>query len=181
MGLLVTVPAPVPMRLTVRTGNRLNVAVTELLAFKVTVQLPVPLQAPPHPAKMEFAAGVALSVTCVPDWKDALQTCPQLIPAGLLVIVPLPVPARVTFNTGAVAGEELKVARTEVLFVNVTSQVFAPLQDPPHPAKTEFGAGVAVSVTCVPGWKVALQTCPQLIPAGLLVIVPALPARLTVS
>ena len=44
-----------------------NVAVTDLLASMVTVQLPVPEQPPPlHPMNVKFLAGVAVSVTAVP-------------------------------------------------------------------------------------------------------------------
>jgi hypothetical protein len=74
-----------------------NVAVTEVGAVTVTVQVPVPEQPPPlQPAKVEPAAGVAVSVTAVPLGKRIEQDTPQLIPAGLLVIEPLPPPARVT-------------------------------------------------------------------------------------
>jgi hypothetical protein len=66
-----------------------NVAVTLTAEFIVTMQL-VPLQAPLQPAKVQPAAGVALSVTCVPLLKFALQVAPQLIPDGVLVTVPLP-------------------------------------------------------------------------------------------
>jgi hypothetical protein len=70
----------------------MNVAVTDALALRVTVQALVPLHAPPQPVKVEFAPGVAVRVTCVPDWKLALQSVPQLIPEGLLLTVPLPLP-----------------------------------------------------------------------------------------
>jgi len=44
-----------------------NVAVTEVSAFRVTVQVPVPEQPPPlQPAKAKPLAGVAVSVTTVP-------------------------------------------------------------------------------------------------------------------
>jgi len=45
----------------------LNVAVTLLAAFIVTVQEPVPLQAPLHPAKDEPEAADALSATDAPE------------------------------------------------------------------------------------------------------------------
>jgi hypothetical protein len=61
----------------------------------------------------------------------------QLIPEGLLVTVPVPVPARLTLNTG----ELLKVAVTCWLVVSVTAQVgVMPLQPPVHPTKYEFAA-----------------------------------------
>jgi hypothetical protein len=47
-------------------GATLNVAVAELAAFIVTTQLPVPVQAPLQPAKVDPAAAVAVSVTEVP-------------------------------------------------------------------------------------------------------------------
>ena|ERR1035437_4347761 len=42
---------------------KVKVAVTALFAFIVTVQEPVPAQAPDHPVKVEPAAGVAVRVT----------------------------------------------------------------------------------------------------------------------
>jgi hypothetical protein len=47
-------------------GASLKVAVTDLLAFIMMVQLPVPLQAPLQPAKVEPEAAVAVRVTEVP-------------------------------------------------------------------------------------------------------------------
>src|SRR3989442_3828485 len=97
-GELVTVPLPVPALLTVSAkAGRVKGAVTVVAAETVTTQVPVPLQPPPlQPVKVEPPAGVAVSVTAVPPVKLAEQVAPQLIPAGELVTVPLPVPAGVT-------------------------------------------------------------------------------------
>jgi hypothetical protein len=66
-GLLVTIPPPVPILLTVRVCMlRVNVATTVLAASIVTVQESVPLHAPLQPAKVEIESGVAKSVTSVP-------------------------------------------------------------------------------------------------------------------
>jgi hypothetical protein len=76
-----------------------NVAVTAAAAFIVTVHRPVPLQPPPlQPVNADPAFGVAVSVTTVPLTKSAAHVAPQLIPAGLLVTVPVPDPARVTVS-----------------------------------------------------------------------------------
>jgi hypothetical protein len=70
-----------------------KVAVTLLAAFITNEQeVPVPLHAPLKPAKVEPAAGVAVSMTLVPRAKGALQAVPQLIPLGTEVTVPLPLP-----------------------------------------------------------------------------------------
>jgi hypothetical protein len=74
----------------------LNVAVTDELDDAVMLHVPVPLQPPDHPANVESAFGVAVNVTAVPAVKLALQVCPQLMPAGLLLTVPPPVPAATT-------------------------------------------------------------------------------------
>ena len=72
----------------------MKVAVTVVAPEIVTVQLPVPEQPPPvQPPKAEPAAGAAVSVTAAPLAKLAAQVAPQLIPAGLLVTVPVPAPA----------------------------------------------------------------------------------------
>jgi hypothetical protein len=59
----------------------------------VTTQEPVPVHAPLQPVKVEPADAVAVSVTDAPLVKPNEQVAPQLIPAGELVTVPLPVPA----------------------------------------------------------------------------------------
>jgi hypothetical protein len=76
----------------------LNVAVTEVSAVRLTVHVAVPVHAPDHPANVEPELAVAVSVTDVPLAKLALQVVPQLMPAGLLVMVPVPVPASCTVS-----------------------------------------------------------------------------------
>jgi hypothetical protein len=65
-----------------------KLADTLVLAFIVTVQLPIPLQAPPQLARPQAADGLAVSVTRVPGAKFALQIEPQLITAGELATRP---------------------------------------------------------------------------------------------
>jgi hypothetical protein len=69
-----------------------NVAVTAWLDFIVTVQLPVPEQAPDHPVNVEPVFGAAVSVTTVPAAK-LRQPEPHEVPAGEALTAPLPVPA----------------------------------------------------------------------------------------
>ena len=71
----------------------LNVAstLTGVLPDGVTVQVvAVPVQAPSQPAKALPALAAAVSVTFVPGMNPAPHVLPQLMPAGLEVIVPLP-------------------------------------------------------------------------------------------
>src|SRR5262245_66505469 len=96
-GAVVTVPEPAPARLTVSAKDCTpKVAVTDIAALIVTVQVPVPVQAPLQPVKVAPAAGVAVSVTAVPLLKAAEHVAPQLMPAGGLVIGAGPAPARLT-------------------------------------------------------------------------------------
>src|SRR5436309_2671942 len=171
-GALVTVPLPVPAGVTVRVKLcRVKVAVTVVAAERVTAQGPVPEHLPPlQPVKVEPAAGVAVSVTAVPLVKLAEQVAPQVIPAGALVTVPLPVPAGVTVRVKVCS---VKVAVTVVAPETVTTHVPVPEHPPPlQPVKVEPAAGAAVSVTAVPLVKLAEQVTPQVIPAGVLVTVP---------
>ena len=71
----------------------LNVAVTDVLFASKIVHAPVPVQAPDQLVNSELASGFAVSVTDVPLANFALHAEPQLIPDGLLVTVPTPVPA----------------------------------------------------------------------------------------
>src|ERR1700722_722861 len=159
----------------------LNVASTSSFALIVTTQLLFnPLHASPQPRKFEPAVGVSVRVTWVPAAKFALQLVGQLIPEGLLVTVPEPVPSRVTASRGRVG---LNVAVTDWFALISTMQVLdVPLHAPPHPAKDEVDPGVAVSVTLVPRGKLAVQVCGQLIPPESLLTVPVpVPERLTLN
>ena len=178
-GLPTTVPEPVPLLVTDSvTGAKLNVAVTDIAALTVTVQMPVPEQAPLQLAKDEPAAGVAVRVMAVPGVTGCEQVVPQSMPAGLLVTVPEPVPLLVT---DSVIGRRLKVAVTDVAALTVTAQVPVPEQAPLHPAKDEPATGVAVRAMAVPGVTDCEQIAPQLMmPAGLPVTVPE-PAPLFVT
>ena len=96
LGLLVTVPVPVPDLLAANwcVGTVLNIADT--LALSVTVQAPLPEQAPPQLTNDEPAAAAAFKATEVPALNWFEQVAPQSIPAGVEVTVPLPVPCLVT-------------------------------------------------------------------------------------
>ena len=93
-GLDVTPPLPVPFFDTVNVSVcNVNVAVTDLAASTVTWHVPVPVHpAPDHPVKSEPVAGVAVKVTNVPYVNELEQVAPQVMPAGLDVMLPLPVP-----------------------------------------------------------------------------------------
>lgn len=107
-GVLDTLPVPAPVCILVTVSvnvpsppppEALNVAVTVVFELRVTAQFPVPEQPPPlQPAKSEPEAGVAVKVTTVSDEKDLEQVEPQLIPEGLLVTVPVPVPDLITWS-----------------------------------------------------------------------------------
>jgi len=158
----------------------LNVAVTLRAAVIDSAQVDVPVHAPLHPANVEPEAADALSVTEAPEAKLAVQVLPQLMPVGLEVTVPVPVPARVTAS--AKLEELLNVAVTARAAVIETVQVLVPVHAPLQPAKVEPLLAAAVSVTDAPLAKFALQVAPQLMPPVFDVTVPApLPALLTVN
>ena len=73
---------------------------------------------------------------------------PQLIPAGALVTVPLPVPALLTVSAKVWT---VKVVVTERAALMLTEQEAAvPAHAPVQPLKVEPAAGEAVNVTTVP-------------------------------
>src|SRR5206468_3113115 len=136
-GELVMVPVPVPDLLTVSVKDCCaKVAVTEVAALIVTVQGPVPEQPPPlQPVKFEPAAGVAVRVRAVPLANGAEHVAPQAMPAGELVMVPVPVPDLLTVS---VKDCWANVAVTEVAALSVTVQGPVPEQPPPlQPVKVE--------------------------------------------
>src|SRR5436309_2100218 len=133
-GLLATVPAPAPALVSVRVKDcTANVAVTEVAAFSVTMQVPVPEQPPPlQPVKVELASGVAVRVTAVPTVNEAEQAAPQEIPEGALLTVPLPVPRSEERRVGE---EWRKRGVTEAAELIVTMQV--PVREQPPPLQPE--------------------------------------------
>jgi hypothetical protein len=167
----------------------LNVAVTLWAALIVTTHVPVPEQpAPDQPPNVDPEAGAAVRVTDVPVLKDAEQVEPQLMPAGALVTVPEPVPARVTVSVlvagGGIGGVvTLNVAVTSSSAFMVNMQFPVPEHPAPdQPANVDPELAVPVRVTGVPVLKDAVQVVGQLIPAGPLITVPVpVPVSVAVS
>ena len=71
---------------------------TVVFALIVTLQAPVPVHPPVHPPNVEVDPGASLSVTTVPAANVYWHVVPQLMPAGLLVMVPAPVPESFTVS-----------------------------------------------------------------------------------
>jgi len=78
------------------------------------VQVPVPVQAPLQPVKVEPVEAAAVRVTLVPLVKLALQVEPQLTPVGLEVTVPEPVPLLVRVRVEVVTEEAEAVAHASL-------------------------------------------------------------------
>jgi hypothetical protein len=78
----------------------------------LTLQGPVPLQAPVQPVNVAPPVAVAVSVTAVPGSKFAVHVAVQaLMPAGTLLTVPAPGPLFTTVSAVSVGGA-LNVALT---------------------------------------------------------------------
>ena len=143
-------PVPLPVLETLNvSGIRVKSAVTDSTWFMVTVQVPVPEQPPPdQPAKLDPVAGEAVKVTLVPWSKLAEHVEPQLIPVGLEVTVPLPLPDFDTLKVYVGTGSNVAVTASAWFMVTVHEPL--PLQAPDQPAKLEPVPAAAVNVTCVP-------------------------------
>jgi hypothetical protein len=179
-GALVTLPLPTPpsaMEIVWVLGT--NEAVTDRAPFIVRAQEPVPVQEPPQPPNDWFAAGVAVRPTAMPAAKLAWQVPPlatplvmvQLMPAGELVTVPLPVPPPVTVTVWT---SWLNEAVTGFAASATSWQLPLPLQLPLQPPKLLVAPEVGVSVMTVPTGK-SLEQVP---PAAPLVTVHEMPAGL---
>jgi len=111
--------------------------------------------------------------------KFAVHVGLQLMPAGELVTVPVPVPASVIVSATVAV---LNVAVTAFAAFIVTTHPALPVQAPFHRTNVEPSEAVGVSVTCVPLAKFAAHVSGQLIPVGALVTVPCpVPASATVN
>ena len=162
-----------------------NVAPTLWFADITTTQVAAaPEQAPLQPEKTLPAAAAAVRVTEALVVNVAEQVAPQLMPAGLLVTVPAPVPAKLTVSNevGLATVEKVAVALFDASIS--TTHVPVPEHAPDQPLNVKPEPAVAMRVTLLPEVNVAEHVAPQLIPAGLLVTVllpaPA-PALITVS
>lgn len=80
-----------------------KVAETDSLLASTTLHV-APLHAPPNPPKLDPEAAVAVSVIAVPLAKFAAHVPGQLMPAGALVTVPLPVSATVNCASWELGG-----------------------------------------------------------------------------
>src|SRR5579864_1146347 len=122
---------------------------------------PPPVHGAPNPANRQPAAGAAVSVTFDPPSNGAEHVVGQLMPAGELVTVPLPVGTTLTLNCSLVnvAVTACAVAASVTVHGSVVEAALQPL-------KAENAAAVAVSVTAVPWSNDAVHVPGQLMPAG---------------
>jgi hypothetical protein len=140
-------------------SGAVKIAFTVLIALIVTVQVPVPLQAPDQPVKVLPEVGVAVREIIVFNATLVEQLDPQEIDPPELETVPVPVPDLVTKRV--IADPEANTALTDFTAFTLTTQVPVPLQAPDQPLKLYPDDGVAVSVTEVPDLTVTEQVAPQ--------------------
>jgi hypothetical protein len=135
-----------------REATVLNVATTDRGLVIVSTQEPAPVQVSPlQPAKPEPAEGKAERVTVVPELKFAEHAmAEQSIPAGLLSILPLPLPAALTSKVFVVLAGGPKEAVMDRAAVIETAQDPVPVQAPLQPRKADPAVGAAVRMTEVP-------------------------------
>src|SRR4051812_13300964 len=94
---------PSPERSTLRdTVSSLNDALQDLLLLIITIPSRQS-ESPLHPAKMEPEAAIGVRETTIPEEYASEQSLPQLIPAGLLFTLPLPLPSGVTTDVMPIA------------------------------------------------------------------------------
>jgi hypothetical protein len=118
--------------------------------FRATARVTLPsLQSasPLHPSKTNPEFAVAVKVTTCPKANGTLQVAPQLMPAGLLVTVPVPVPTLVTVKAGGVNVKVAVQLRSTDIVIEPSRQSASPL----HAAKVDPRPGVAVKSMIVPG------------------------------
>ena len=112
----------------------------------VTVQVPVPEQAPLQPVKVEPTSGAADKVSVCALEKEILQEALDEGQKTLPEIAPLPVPVLLNVRVTK------KFAETNLAASMVTVQVVAsPVQAPLQPLNVAPALGAAVSVTTVLG------------------------------
>ena len=145
---------------------------TERAALIVTLQVPVPVQAPLHSVNSEPGPATAFSSTAFPSSYSKLQVEPQSMPAGVEVTVPAPVPDLETESLNFGLGRSLNSAVTSLAALIVALQATVPEQAPLHLTNSEPASALAFSSTSVPDSYSAEQVEPQSMPAGMLVTLP---------
>ena len=120
-----------------------------LLVFMVTCPS-VQSASPVHPANWEPDAATAVSATTVPWEYISEQSEPQLIPGGLLVTVPPPLPALVTTNVGFWVSVPTWKRAVQVLSALITSTPSLQSASPLQPWKVEPPRGLPERMTTVP-------------------------------
>src|SRR5262249_37444869 len=148
-GLEETLPWPVPPTVTESwCCSSSKVAVTDLAALIVTLQAPVPVQAPPQPLNSEPGSALGVRSTSLPFSYSSSQSLPQLMPEGELAAVPRPLPGLETVSLNF--GTALNSAVTDFAALIVTWQAPVPVQAPLQPLNSEPASGVSVRVTTLP-------------------------------
>ena len=109
----------------------LKAAVIFALELRFTVHVLVPVQLPPQPPNVYPLPAVSVRVTCVPCGKLAEHVAGQVIPAGLLATVPVPVGVIATL----MPSPAVKVGVTLSAAAMVTVQELVPEQAPLQPPK----------------------------------------------
>jgi hypothetical protein len=114
------------LAVTVGTDGEANVAVTDLALVIAILHAPVPEQDPAQPRKVDPAAGAAVRETEAPLRKLPEHVGPQLIPAGELVTVPLPLPVLLTLSRYLVPDAKVTLTLAVVPFSAVGVTVKTP-------------------------------------------------------